>query len=265
MADYGRVCVYTAICGGYDRLKAQPAQSIDCDWLCFTDTPTEQVSNWRIANISYPPDESSSSRMRAKHFKVLSHQVFPGGWFDIESGVFGSTHYDHIIWIDGSVQILRPDLVELMLSSIGDAGWAMFSHPQRNCVYAEAEESAPMVKYRGMKIVEQAAAYRRVGYPVGRGLWSGGLIARRTDAHHLAAINDLWWRENMQWTIQDQISLPVVMWRLGLAVNTVPVPFVNDYFGLDAGHRMGEYQKTTSPQIIRHTMQPIVHPLTNRR
>ncbi len=37
MAKPVRVCIYTAICGDYDKLKPQPNQTVECDFLCFTD------------------------------------------------------------------------------------------------------------------------------------------------------------------------------------------------------------------------------------
>jgi hypothetical protein len=244
MSDFGRVCVYTAIYGGYDRLKAQPEQTIKSDWLCFSDMGMDTVGEWQVVTFANPSGGLTKPRIQAKYFKIMSHHVFPGGWFDMATPDFhNNVHYDHLVWIDGSVQIYRPDFLELMLSSIGESGWALFKHPIRDCIYDEAEESALMVKYQADPILEQAALYRRIGYPAHNGLWCGGLIARRTDAHHLAAFNELWWRENTTRSSQDQISLPVVLWRLGLSVDAVPASLHNDYFGFDVGHRMEEYAK----------------------
>ena len=35
-----RVCIYTAIYGGYDDLKPAATQSIPTDFFCFTDSPS---------------------------------------------------------------------------------------------------------------------------------------------------------------------------------------------------------------------------------
>lgn len=241
-----RICVYTAICGGYDRLKAQPQQTVECDWICFSDTPIAPVGQWHVVPVAFAPGNTTSTRLRAKYFKIQSHQLFPGGWLDAGSQSFGTNHYDYLIWIDASVQLVRADFVEMMIANIGTSGWAMFKHPWRNCIYDEALESAPMLKYQGQQIIEQADAYKRAGFPANQGLWCGGLIARKTDAHHLAAINELWWRENLRWSYQDQISLPIVLWRLGLSVDTVNVPFHNDYYGFDVAHRMHEWGKVAA-------------------
>lgn len=243
MTNSNHVCVYTSIVGNYDRLKPQPKQTVDCDWICFTDEQLAPIGEWQVITVLFP-SVPASARARAKHIKVLSHQLFPGGFFDESGARFAEArHYDYLIWIDGSVQLLRPDFVEMMISSIGKSGWALFRHPWRDCIYDEARESADMVKYQQQPIMEQAEFYRKSGFPSHYGLWCGGLIARRTDAHHLTAINELWWRETMRWTCQDQVSLPVVLWRLGLEVDTVPVPFHNDYFGLDVAHRMSEWER----------------------
>ena len=41
------------------------------------------------------------------------------------------------------------------------------------------------------------------------------LIARDPRNPKLALINEAWWIENLRWTYRDQLSLPVVLWRLG--------------------------------------------------
>lgn len=40
MSKTSEVCIYTAIYGGYDDLMEQPKQSIDCDFVCFSDLST---------------------------------------------------------------------------------------------------------------------------------------------------------------------------------------------------------------------------------
>jgi hypothetical protein len=90
----------------------------------------------------------------------------------------------------------------------------MFPHPERGCIYDEVVQSATMRKYQAQPIHEQAASYRTEGYPAQNGLMACGLIARRARAD-LGGINEMWWRENLRWSYQDQLSLPVVLWRMG--------------------------------------------------
>lgn len=70
-----RVCIYTAIFGGYDELKPQPEQTIQCDFVCFTDNPaTGPVAPWRVVQLE--PMADNAPRLRAKLPKVLPHTVF---------------------------------------------------------------------------------------------------------------------------------------------------------------------------------------------
>src|SRR5437879_1575817 len=79
-------------------------------------------------------------------------------------------------------------------------------------IYAEAEFSKTMPKYFDQPIAEQIESYRAEGYPARMGLIATGLIARSTAAD-LSAIEEMWWDENLRWSYQDQLSLPVVLWR----------------------------------------------------
>jgi hypothetical protein len=219
-----RVGVYTAVYGGHDNLKNQPEQTVDCDFICFTDrVGTAHDQGW---NVIRAKRREAHPRMRAKFFKVLSHRVFPHGrlaWrHDPVGALLGRrTRYDALVWIDGSIQIRSPRFVEEFVGRIGGTGWAMFRHPDRDCVYHELGASLPMPKYRGLPLERQVASYRVEGYPARRGLMACTVIARRADDPRLARINEAWWRENVRWTYQDQLSLPVVLWRQGLSYDPV--------------------------------------------
>lgn len=230
-----RTAIYTAVFGGYDSLKPVLAQSVDADWICFTDGDVDPGLGWKVQRAV---PRLGSPRLDAKYFKLLSHRVFPAGWTDHARRV----RYDYVIWIDGSVRVQSPDFARYMIDQTGDS-WAMFRHPWRDCIYEEAEESAPMVKYRDQPVRAQAAAYRAEGFPAHGGLYAGTVIGRNIRWWEAAAINECWWVENAGWTIQDQISFPVVLWRLGMSVNACDLPFFNDLWRMETGHRQHEYRK----------------------
>jgi hypothetical protein len=213
-----RVCVYTAIYGGYDDLKPFVAQTVECDWLCFTDRPERlDAGQWRIIRAPRP---EAHPRMQAKYFKLMSHEAFPGGRLARRYEPLGAIlkrrpKYDALIWIDGCLRIKCPTFVEEFVGHIRDNGWAMFVHPDRGCIYDEATTCITMLKYQGLPVIEQVEAYRAQGYPERNGLMACTLIARSAQDKRLASINSWWWRENQGWTYQDQLSLPYVLWRLG--------------------------------------------------
>lgn len=221
-----RVCVYTAIYGGYDELKPPAPQSAPTDFVCFTDSATLGASGaWRIVQDRRLPD--LHPRMRAKWFKTHPHALFPAGRpaasqfapFDPRRLL---RRYDCIVWIDGSIRVTGADFARDMLASLGDAGLAFIRHPDRDCIYDEADESLRWGKYVGQPIAEQVEHYRREGYPPHHGLMAGGVIARRPGTAALPALDEAWWQENLRWTYQDQLSLPVVLWRQGFSNVWIP-------------------------------------------
>jgi hypothetical protein len=218
------ICVYTAIFGGYDALLQPAAQSVPCDFVCFTDADwPSRVGAWRIVRSAARP--GWHPRLRAKHFKVLSHEAFPGGRLAWRFARWRRRpRYRAVIWIDGCLRIDSPDFAAAFAGHIGANGWSMFVHPDRDCIYDELEASRGMAKYAGRGLDAQVAAYRAEGYPRHAGLMACTLIARDPTDPRLPAINRAWWRENLDGSYQDQLSLPVVLWRMGLSYDPVHLP-----------------------------------------
>jgi hypothetical protein len=42
---------------------------------------------------------------------------------------------------------------------------------------------------------------------------AAGIIVRDMNNKKVTTINKAWWRENLRWTFQDQLSLPYVLWK----------------------------------------------------
>jgi Protein of unknown function (DUF616) len=221
-----RICVYTAIFGGYDDLHPPVPQSVPTDFLCYTDAPAlASPGLWRVMHERRVPD--LHPRMRAKWLKTHPHVLFPAG--RPPAGRYSALdprrlwrRYDAVIWIDGSIRVTSENFARDLAACLGPDGIACFRHPNRDCIYEEAEKSLRWAKYQGMPIREQAESYRREGFPAHHGLMAGGIIARGTRAPHLAAIDEAWWQENLRWTYQDQLSLPVVLWRQNRTIAWIP-------------------------------------------
>ena len=216
-----RTCIYTAIYGGYDALLQPVAQAGGCDFVCFTDAAwPDRVGAWRI--VRSHARRGLHPRMRAKYFKTMSHRVFPGGRLAWHYAPLGPRpRYDRLIWIDGCLRIKSPDFAAEFGAQVGRSGWSLFVHPDRDCIYDELEAAVGMPKYTGLPLRGQVAHYRTEGFPAHAGLMAGGLIARDPHGRQLARINRAWWAENRRWSCQDQLSLPVVLWRLGLGYDPV--------------------------------------------
>ena len=210
-----RAVVYTAIFGGYDTLKHPPAQDEPCDFICFTDSKLpSRVGAWRVIHVK--TDHKVHPRIQAKRFKILSHSIFPGGRLAPRYAPFSlRQRVDLSIWVDASLQLKGPTFVKDMRNKLDDGDWAMFVHPDRDCIYEEALESITMRKYQQVPILPQVQAYRSVVPPHG-GLYACTVIVRREPStERLKRVHKLWWEENVKWTCQDQLSLPFVLRCVG--------------------------------------------------
>ncbi|HVQ38571.1 MAG TPA: glycosyltransferase domain-containing protein [Pyrinomonadaceae bacterium] len=231
-----RVAIYTAIYGGYDNLKAQPAQTLDCDFICFTDdAQLTPVSPWRVVHSC--PEETADlhPRLQSRYPKQMAHRFFRGRSRRKDGRLFEdlrrSPTYDYCIWIDASAQILKNDFAEFLISHVGQFGIAMLRHPDRDCIFDEVLACINLRNLKGLPLSEQVEHYRRQGYPEHNGLFAGGLIVRDLQAGRLKSINSQWWKENLRWSSRDQLSLPYLLWKNGYGIDEIPLNlWKNDYF-----------------------------------
>jgi Protein of unknown function (DUF616) len=192
-----RCAVFTAISGNYDALRSHPVMP-GVDWIAFLDAETLTTNikhsySWEVRPIEVPAD-ITHPRTRAKWYKVLSQLELP--------------EYERTLWIDGKVQLKDSDFVTTVLNSVETL--AMFRHPERDCIYAEASATRHMRKYQDEPIDAQIQYYSDVyDHPEHWGLWESGIIGRKRCAM-TERIEHSWWNEIEQWSNQDQLSLPIV-------------------------------------------------------
>lgn len=199
-----RVALYTAIYGQYDELHEYPAIP-GVDFYCFTDDPMLYLErdDWTmlLETTLLPP------RRAAKWPKILAPE-----------SVFSD--YDYTIWIDGSHRI-KMDFIEEAISYARESGFALHRHPWRDCIYEEAEASVVLPKYKDQPVREQVEHYRGLGYPSHAGLWAcGSMVRGRSEA--VDRLMRVWWEHITAWSVQDQLSLPVACWEVGLRPSEFP-------------------------------------------
>lgn len=198
----GNTVVYTAIFGAQDELKAQPPIA-DVDYVCFTDQVL-RAPGWKVIQVRPSP---LSDRLAAKAPKTVPHK-----WV---------RRWPRSIWIDGSVRILSPQFPSIALAALQD-GIALFTHPDRDCIYDEAEASKPMPKYEPDEIDRQIEGYRRDGFPEHAGLWACSVIAREHHRPLMRRLGRRWLERCQRESVQDQISFPPLLRSLGIAPGVIP-------------------------------------------
>lgn len=203
-----KVAVVCANYGSFDGVNGFVPQSVGCDYHYFTDQYIANNRGWTM-HVETPPVPKPHPRMQAKYYKLQAHK------HPILS------KYEHILWIDGRIDLKHPDTVKHWLECAGD--WMAFcQHPDRNCAYEEAEISTGMYpkKYSRESIDQIIDLCKSAGLPVNAGLWAGTYFARANNE----AVNDFfdrWW-EYMNTSIQDQVSLSLVAWLMERKPHTLP-------------------------------------------
>jgi hypothetical protein len=71
------IYVFTAIFGGYDKLKLQPEQTAEVKFVCFADDKLEfedgAEEQWTV--IKYNPFRHLHPRMQAKYFRTHPEEI----------------------------------------------------------------------------------------------------------------------------------------------------------------------------------------------
>jgi hypothetical protein len=203
------IALITAIYDGYDSLKpVLPQAGADVEWILVTDDEAlreeSRVQGWRVV---FEPRPGVHPNRAAKHPKYEPWKY---------------TSADVSLWVDASFRVVSERFAVEATESLTEAEpIAQFVHPWRDCLYAEAKESAALAKYQGEPVLEQADHYSEAGHPESWGLWATGVIARR----HTAAVRELgarWLAETYAWSFQDQISQPYALRETGLRPTALP-------------------------------------------
>jgi hypothetical protein len=205
VTDAPRVALYTAIYGGYDEPKPLP-DDLDCHAYLYTDSQDTaaqaaalgwcpRVVRHGIATLNGSPDITAP---------MLAHK-----WWKTHPDL-ACPDVDISLWVDGSMQIVVEGYVASCVDRLGEDDWGCVPHPARGCIYPEASYSGTLVwRYDAAAMKRQADHYRQF-HPAGWGLFATGANIRR---HTLEVIelSHRWWDECINWSHQDQLSLPVLL------------------------------------------------------
>lgn len=203
------VFVYTAIFGDYTTLKEPRKQTGFYPMYCFSDLDGVGPTSWHAIKR---PRAFKDPRRDATYYR-LSPEV-------------ALALADVTIWIDGSFQIGDMDVfVRGCLAHLPEGGMALYRHPERSNIYDEARASLETWpgKYASERLGEQVVYYRALGLPDAHDLWAGGIIVRDNRSPLVREMDQRWLYECVRWSIQGQLSLPFVLWRMGLEGKAVPV------------------------------------------
>lgn len=201
---------YTALFGGVDILKEFDTGGYD--FVAYTDKPVASKT-WKIVYRD-PAPPGLSPRHQSKLYKM--------DWLAPLAPTRANDDDEIVIWIDASIIVTDVEkMVSVCRRAVEDGGHdiAFFMHPERTNIYDEMQASAVLPKYADQNLYAQVEAYRNEGLPDDHGLYAGGVIARRYGK--MKELLEAWKTENRR-TIQDQLSLPYVLWKCGVTPGVIP-------------------------------------------
>ncbi|BBK39272.1 hypothetical protein STAQ_43500 [Allostella sp. ATCC 35155] len=139
-----RIALCTAIVGGYKTLMVPDRPDPAVDYLCFSDRPIDGYGVWDVRTIPFRHDDPVRvARFAKTHIAKLAEG------------------YETVAWIDGNV-LLRGSPLSYA-DRMEAAGWGvgLVVHPERACIFAEAEACKAQMRDDPATIDAQMAAIVR--------------------------------------------------------------------------------------------------------
>ena len=217
------ITVYTCVTGAKDR--PQPTLKLPhLRHVLFADEHTGEAEGWDRRGALHPPYACIGPSRRSMYHR----------WNPTRLGLTGS-----LMWVDGNFRLLKDPtpLFEAVKREGSDIG--VFAHPNRTCVYEEADEHIRIGMYDTWFIRTQKAYYQRLGIRQHAGLYMTGLLViPNSDATPVADAMAEVFEELLRFSYRDQIAFPVVAKRVGLKLTVFAYASSGEYFA-DEPHLVG--------------------------
>jgi len=215
--------IYSAIYGGYDEPKPFP-YGLDVPAVMITDNlrTAHQASVLGWYSFVVPHGIVTTKGNPAKLAPMLAHKwwkTHPGQLrgLSVKAARGGCAMAalamieaaEIALWVDGSIAIDGSPYGARCLQALGSDDIAFTRHPWRDCALAEGDYSATLARYADTRVKEQTDFYRGF-HPRRWGLIATGAIAWRINPL-TRAFGEVWWDEQLNWSHQDQVSLPILL------------------------------------------------------
>ncbi len=191
--------IITYIYAGYDQLKDPVVVTPGWDYLCFSDTALSSTV-WEPRVVPTDLDHPTDPKRLASFIKIMHHVCLP-------------EDYDVCVMIDGSMQIntCLDRFLEEFWSP--DTDMTIARHPERTCVFDEAEAVLDLQFDDPETVQAQMGRYAKEGLPRHYGLYGSRLMVKNHHSPRLHSMCALWARELARGSRRDQLSLPYALWR----------------------------------------------------
>ena len=243
-----KICFITAIYGNYESsCKQFVKQTIETDFICFTDNKNIIKNGWKIDTTPYHLINKSklddnthiNSLCNNKHsFNIAKYykQAF--------TNIPILKKYDVIVWLDGTIKIIYDRTSEYILRNIYVRKIIGWHHEWRNGrLSEEVEASKKCIRYSSTNwngqsqpyqdVVKQYNFYLRDGYSdkffknikshtPHMGVWITCFVAFLQKDEAVNNFLNMWYLQTLKYTTQDQIGFPYVCQKTGIVPFTLP-------------------------------------------
>jgi len=242
-----KICFITAIYGNYEKsCKKFVKQTIDTDFICFTDNKDIINNGWIIDTNPYhllnknelDDDTLINSISNNKHsFNIAKYYKISFTKIPILD------KYDVVVWLDGTIEIIYDRTSEYLLKNIYKEKIIGWHHDWRNGNLYEEVSDSHFDKYTSTYWNNQNQPYQDVDYQYKYyldngydnsffknidshtphiGVWLTCFVAFLHKNNEVKNFLDLWYLQILKYTTQDQISFPYVCQILNLIPYTLP-------------------------------------------
>lgn len=242
-----KICFITAIYGGYEKsCKKFVKQTIDTDFICFTDNNQLISNGWLIDTTPYhlinkskiDNDTFINSLCNNKHsFNIAKYykQAF--------SNIPILQKYDVIVWLDGTIEIIYNKTSEYILNNIYKKKIIGWHHEFRNGLLSKEVIASHCVRYTSTHWNGQSQPYQDVdnqykcylenGYNESffkninshtphMGVWITCFVAFLKKDNYVNNFLNMWYLQTLTYTTQDQIGFSYVCQKSNLIPFTLP-------------------------------------------
>jgi hypothetical protein len=203
--DY-KIAVYSCITGAYDRVIEPHFKPSNVDFLLVTDDQLPATSAWRGIDISTIKGLPALDNSYMNRYVKLHPHLF-------------LDDYDYSIYIDGNIRIVGD--IRYLIHLLNQYGLVSTLHRSRDCIYQELEACILQNKDNHRTMEKQISLYKRRGMSKHQGLIEASLLVM--DHHNPICIEimERWWQEIAKYSTRDQLSLPFVLWEMGIPISEI--------------------------------------------
>ena len=200
-----KVTVYTCIVGKYDIPQMPLVLMNNHEYVLFTDNKEIKYDGWIIKDIP--------QYLKGKNANYINRYIKLHPW------EFFETRYT--VYIDGNVRLLTGVVAYLAKTNV-KTGIAMYSHPNRDCLYREADARIYLGKGNEDAIKVQISQYKKEKMPENYGLKEATMIVCDLENPMCKKIMSEWWNEFIRsQSNRDQLALPYILWKNNLKINDI--------------------------------------------